>query len=160
MQVGTLVDAVEKTGPIEFKWTEGAHATTPPENFASYFGPPPWLRHFEYDGVSALDSMITKVRDFPAGLSAEDTIRRLVSKESMSSKQAVRETMDRMIKVLDEDPSIDVRLQTTHELAGVMEAKTCDRVFLDIRKGLHWPRRWSSKSSVDSKKKDDLVRLT
>lgn len=160
MQVGTLVDAIEKAGPIEFKWLEGAHATTPPENFESYFGPPPWLRHFEYDGVSALDTMITKIRDFPAGLSAEDTIRRLVSEESMSSKQAVMATMDRMIKVLDEDPSIDVRLHATHELAGVMDAKMCDRAFSDIRKGLHWPRRWSSKSSVDSKKKGDLVILT
>lgn len=93
---------------MDFKWIEGAHPTTPPDNFANYFGPPPWLRHFQYDGVSALDAMITKIRDFPAGLSPEDTIRRLVSEESLSTKQAVRETLDRMVQILDEDPSIDV----------------------------------------------------
>lgn len=116
MQVGTLVDAVEKAGPIEFKWLGGAHATTPPEDFKSYFGPPPWLRYFEYDGVSALDAMITKIRNFPAGLSPEDTIRKLLSEESMSTKQAVRTTVDRMIQVLDEDPSIDVRLLIAYHL--------------------------------------------
>lgn len=62
--------------------------------------------------MSALDSMVTKIREFPAGLTAEDTIRKLVSEEVMSKLEAVQSTLDRIFKILDDDPSIDVRSWT------------------------------------------------
>lgn len=112
VQLGTLVDAVEKSGSVDFKWIDGGHNSTPPSNFADFFGPPPHYRFFEYDGMSALDSMVTKIREFPAGLTAEDTIRKLVSEDVMSKLEAVQSTLDRIFGILDEDPSIDVRSWT------------------------------------------------
>lgn len=86
----------------------------PPDNFANYFGAPPYYRFFAFDGVSALDTMVTKIREFPTGMTAEDTIRKLISEDEMSSFEAVQSTLDRIFKIIDEDPSIDVRLVATY----------------------------------------------
>ncbi|KAJ5825487.1 serine hydrolase FSH [Penicillium riverlandense] len=107
VQLGTLVDAVEKALPGGFKWIDGGHTTMPPDNFASYFGPPPYFRFFEFDGVGAMDNLVMMLRGFPSGVSAEDTIRKLIKEEEMPRLQAVQSTVDRIFKIIDEDPSID-----------------------------------------------------
>lgn len=62
----------------------------------------------EYDGISGLDDMLTKIRDFPEGMSAEDTMRQLLGEQEMFSNNAVNKSMDRLFKIIDEDPEIDV----------------------------------------------------
>jgi hypothetical protein len=104
------VEAVQKTDPVEFKWIDGAHSTTPPENFTSYFGAPPYYRFFQFDGVSALDTMVTKIREMPVGVSAEDTIRKMINEDELASLDAIRSTLDSIFKIIDDDPSIDVSL--------------------------------------------------
>ena len=39
----------------------------------------------EFDGISELDDMLTKIRDFPEGMSAEDTMRQLLGEQEMFS---------------------------------------------------------------------------
>lgn len=53
--------------------------------------------------------MVSKIRKFPVGLTAEDTIRRLIGEEEVFSSRAVTTSMDRIFKILDENPQIDVR---------------------------------------------------
>ncbi|KZZ91760.1 Serine hydrolase FSH [Moelleriella libera RCEF 2490] len=101
-----FVDAAEKCSSAEFKWVNGAHVAQPPPGFDEYFGPGPLYRFIDIDGVSALDDMLSKLREFPEGLTAEDTMRRLVGQRAQFSATAVRSTLDRLIKTLDEDPSI------------------------------------------------------
>jgi hypothetical protein len=52
--------------------------------------------------------MLSKLREFPEGLTAEDTMRRLVGDRQSFSAAAVRSTLARLIKVLDEDSDITV----------------------------------------------------
>lgn len=62
----------------------------------------------EFDGINSLDDMLTKIRDFPEGMSAEDTMRQLLSEAESFSSNAVNKAMDRLLKIIDEDPEIDV----------------------------------------------------
>jgi hypothetical protein len=52
--------------------------------------------------------MMDKVRDMHEGMSAEDSIRKLIGERSTFNATAVRDALDRLIEILDEDPEIDV----------------------------------------------------
>jgi hypothetical protein len=60
--------------------------------------------------MSALDTMVTKIREMPVGVSAEDTIRKMINEDELASLDAIRSTLDSIFKLIDDDPSIDVRL--------------------------------------------------
>ncbi|KAK2595359.1 hypothetical protein QQS21_006895 [Conoideocrella luteorostrata] len=105
-QLRPFIDAVEKSGTAEFKWINGAHSATPPPGFEAYFGPGPLYRFIDFDGVSELDDMLSKLREFPEGLNAEDTMRRLIGDNQAFTAPAVRRTLGRLIDMLDEDPEI------------------------------------------------------
>lgn len=47
------------------------------------------------------------------GMTAEDTIRKLINAEALASLEMIQSTLDRIFKIIDEDPSIDVGLVTT-----------------------------------------------
>jgi hypothetical protein len=102
------VSIIEKTNSGQFKWIDGGHHAQPPEGFDSYFGPPPWKRFINFDGVGALDDMMDKIREFPDGVSAEDAIRELTGGAAVYNASAIREALDRLFKIIDEDPEIDV----------------------------------------------------
>ncbi|KAK3172948.1 hypothetical protein OEA41_006274 [Lepraria neglecta] len=106
-QLSPFVDAIEKLGSVQFKWINGGHGATPPSGFATYFGTPPLYRFINYDGISGLDDMLTRIRELPEGMTAEDTIRRMVGREEMFSRPAVKSALDRLFEILDEDPEID-----------------------------------------------------
>lgn len=99
---------MEKPGSVDFKWINGGHAVDPPPGFESYFGAPPLYRHINFDGVSAVDDVIEKIRDMPTGLSAEESMRLLMGKEELWTSGAIIDTMDRLFAIIDEDPEIDV----------------------------------------------------
>lgn len=109
-QLAPFVSIVEKANSGEFKWIDGGHPATPPEGFSGYFGPPPWRRFINFDGVAALDDVLDKIREFPDGVTAEDAIRELTGGDVVYNAGAVRCTLDRLFKIIDEDPEIDVRL--------------------------------------------------
>lgn len=98
-----------KPGSIAFRWVDGGHVVTPPPGFDDYFGTPPLYRFINFDGVSGLDDMLAKVRDLPEGLTAEDTMRRLVGEREVFSGPAVKSALARLFEFIDEDPEIDVR---------------------------------------------------
>lgn len=102
------MDAVENSGSIGFRWIDGGHTAKPPPGFENYFGPAPHYRFVDYDGVNALDDMSNRIREFPQGLSAEDTMRKLVGEEEVYSLSAVETALNRIFETLDKNPDIDV----------------------------------------------------
>ncbi|KAG5984185.1 hypothetical protein E4U55_005798 [Claviceps digitariae] len=105
-QLRPFIDAVERTGPTQFKWINGGHPATPPAGFDEYFGPGPLYRFIDFDGVSELDDILLKIRDIPAGLTAEDAMRRLIGEKQSFNASAVQNTLNRLMGVLDLDPTI------------------------------------------------------
>jgi hypothetical protein len=110
VQLAPFIDAVQKSGKGSFKWINGAHKAVPPTGFDDYFGTPPLFRFMEFDGVEGLGDMLEKVRDFPEGMSAEDTIRQLIGDDQVWTGKAVRSALDRLFEIIDSDPEIDVSL--------------------------------------------------
>ncbi|PNY26862.1 uncharacterized protein TCAP_03220 [Tolypocladium capitatum] len=106
VQLSSFTHAVGKSG-IDFRWIDGGHIATPPPGFDHYFGTPPLYRFIDFDGVSELDDMLTKVRELPEGMTAEDTIRRLVGEREVFSGPAVKTALGRLFEIIDEDPEID-----------------------------------------------------
>lgn len=102
------MDAVEKLGSVELKWINGGHVATPPPGFENYFGAPPLYRFIDFEGVSEFDDMLSKIRDIPKGLTAEDSMRRLVANQTSFRAEVVEATLERLFKIIDEDPEIDV----------------------------------------------------
>lgn len=111
-----FIDAVEKKGLARFKWINGGHAATPPPGFDEYFGPGPLYRFIDFDGVSELDDMLSRLRDIPQGMTAEDAMRRLVGDKPSFQATAIQNTLDRLMMILDEDPEITVRLASSLQL--------------------------------------------
>lgn len=111
IQLQPFTDAIERGGNIEFRWISGSHSATPPKGFEDYFGPPPLYRFIGYDGMSAMDDVLNKIRDLPQGLTAEDTIRKLVGEHQPFTPDAIMATMDELIQTIDDDPEIDVRAE-------------------------------------------------
>ena len=108
VQLGRFIEEIEKSGSVNFKWIDGAHDAQPPPGFDSYFGSPPLYRFIDFDGTTELDDMMSKIRDLPEGLTAEDTMRRLVGGKEMFKGPAVKSTLERIFEILDDDPEIDV----------------------------------------------------
>lgn len=109
VQLGPLIDEIKNQNPAaQFKWIDGGNKVAAPLGFEDYFGVPPLYRFVDYDGVNELDNIVTKIRSMPAGISPEDTIRRLSGGNDVYTAKAVRKAMDRLFKVLDDDPEIEV----------------------------------------------------
>ncbi len=109
VQLSPFISQVEKPGKVDFKWIDGAHSAQPPPGFDTYFGNPPLYRHIDFDGLESLETMMDKIRELPAGVTAEDTMRQLVGEDGeLFTAPAVKKAMDRLLKIMDEDPEIDV----------------------------------------------------
>ncbi|RMD41926.1 hypothetical protein DV735_g3243, partial [Chaetothyriales sp. CBS 134920] len=107
IQLSPFIDALKKEEPVQFKWINGDNTATPPKGFENYFGKPPLYRHFRYDGMSELDDILTKLRDLQQGEAAEDTMRKLIGNHESFHGPAVLETIESLLKIVDEDPEID-----------------------------------------------------
>jgi hypothetical protein len=103
------VSEVEKSGSAQFKWTQGTHKATPPPGFDDYFGAGPLYRFIDYDGMNAFD-ILQRIRDFPEGTSAEDTMRLLMGEDPGNTAHSVRHALQVLIDKLDDDKEIEVRL--------------------------------------------------
>jgi hypothetical protein len=98
--------------------------------------------------------MLSKLREFPEGLTAEDTMRRLVGDRQSFSAAAVRSTLARLIKVLDEDSDITVsetiRIQWQLHVPSFDKGRGC----LATRRVQQWQQALSSRRSVYGKRKE------
>lgn len=108
-----FVSVIEKPGEVDFKWLDGGHDAKPPKGFENYFGAPPHYRFINFDGISAMDDTLEKIREMPDGLSAEEAMRSLLGEEESYTAPAVISTLGRLIEIIDADPEIEVSLAYT-----------------------------------------------
>lgn len=108
-QLDPFVAKLEKVGKVEFKFVDGQFPVKPPDGFEDYFGPAPWYRNIEFDGIDGLAKMVDKLRTHTDGESYEDTLRSLLGSGDMPFELGtLQRTMDRIKQYLDEDPEIEV----------------------------------------------------
>ncbi|KAL1621370.1 hypothetical protein SLS56_009203 [Neofusicoccum ribis] len=108
VQLGPFATECEKTGVVDFAWTQGTVLAKPPPGFEDYFGPGPLFRFVEFDGMEGFEDLVEKIRDFPEGESAEDTMRRLYDNQRPAySEMNLRKCLDHLFDVIDADPEIE-----------------------------------------------------
>jgi hypothetical protein len=101
-------------GGVEFKWINGAHSVVPPSGFQNFFGSAPHYRFVDFDGISEMDDILSKIRDMPKESTPEDTIRSLIGDMNSFGVEALRSTLDRLFEILEQDPEIDVSTRYYH----------------------------------------------
>ncbi|RYP03313.1 hypothetical protein DL765_010540 [Monosporascus sp. GIB2] len=107
VQLAPFIDAMEKSSRVKFRWIDGSHRAVPPPGFENYFGQPPLYRFVAFDGVKALDDVLSRIRELPQGITPEDTIRSLVKEQQPYSPRTLQSALDRLFQIMDEDPEID-----------------------------------------------------
>lgn len=108
VQLGPFAAACEREG-VEFAWTQGIVPVKPPSGFEDYFGPGPLFRFVDFDGVEGFEDILDKIRDFPEGTSAEDTMRHLFGSQiAASTEMKLRKALNHLFDVIDADPEIEV----------------------------------------------------
>lgn len=110
VQLAPFISVIEKPGALDMKWIDGGHESTPPAGFEAYFGAPPLYRFINFDGIAGVADMTDRIRDLPEGTSAEETMRKLIGDDEMYPAPSVKEALDRLFKIVDEDPEIDVSI--------------------------------------------------
>lgn len=93
---------------VEFKWINGGHSAVPPPGFENFFGSAPHYRFIDFDGISEMDDMLSKIREMPQESTPEETIRSLMGDLHSFGGQAVQSTLDNLFEILEQDPDIDV----------------------------------------------------
>ena len=107
MQLRPFLKSVAHIEDLEFVWTTGAHPAIPPEGFETYFGTDKLFRHVDFDGTTALDDIMFKLGDVPRGQTVEESMRMLAI-DAMYSTNNINSTIDRLFRIIDEDPDIVV----------------------------------------------------
>ncbi|KAK9772397.1 putative ef-hand calcium-binding domain protein [Seiridium cardinale] len=105
VQLEPFVVEAEK-GVAQFAWTQGKYNAAPPPGFEDYFGAGPLYRFFDYDGINAFD-ILEKIRAFPPGNSAEDTMRLLMGNDISHTIDSVQKSLQMLINIIDADPEIE-----------------------------------------------------
>lgn len=85
-------------------WIDGIHETAPPDGFQDYFGAAPWHRHVKFEA----SSFLKRIRQFPQEQGAEDSMRFLLAGEQLIPAESLTEALDRIFKILEDDPEITV----------------------------------------------------
>ncbi|KUI60985.1 UPF0483 protein C25G4.2 [Cytospora mali] len=106
VQLSPFVAEMEKRGHTHFVWTQGTCPATPPKGFEDYFGAGPLWRFIQYDGDSAFD-VLDRIRDFPEGSNAEETMRLLYGKNPSYLVTSVQNAIQRLLDIIDADPEIE-----------------------------------------------------
>lgn len=107
VQLNPFVTELKKRGNASFTWTQGTCPAIPPEGFKEYFGAGPLWRFIQYAGDAAFD-VVDRIRDFPDGASAEETMRLLFGSNSSYLVTSVQGAMQRLLDIIDADPEIEV----------------------------------------------------
>ncbi|KAJ6787271.1 hypothetical protein PWT90_05864 [Aphanocladium album] len=105
-QLHPFINELEQS-QFEFKFVDGQFETEPPEGFHDYFGPAPWFRNIDHDGVNNLNDMVEKLRTHTVGESYEESLRSLMKKsDGFVFNSLLEKTLCRIEQYLDEDPEI------------------------------------------------------
>lgn len=106
VQMGPFVAEAKKRGNVDFSWTQGTRRATPPQGFEDYFGAGVQWRFFDHDGMSSFD-MLERIREFPEGTNAEDTMRVLIDDQPAYALASVQEAVQWLLDMIDADPEIE-----------------------------------------------------
>ncbi len=98
---------LRREAPPSSSGLKGRTRQSPPPGFEDYFGAGPLYRFIEYDGIQAFD-ILEKIRDFPEGKTAEDTMRLLMGEEPAETVHSITNALQGLIDIIDEDPEIEV----------------------------------------------------
>lgn len=94
------MNELESDGSASFTLTQGTYPCTPPEGFAEFFGKPPYFRFIDYDGLQRSDT-VERLRDFPDGATAEETLRELMPpKDEEMVLDSVKVCFDALYKTM------------------------------------------------------------
>ena len=105
---------MEKDGRHGLHWVNGALRGTPPPGYDFYFGDPPWHHFIEYlDTGYNLSNL-----DFPREMAPEDALRFGREQLTLHSRAGLEAALARIIRVLDENPDIDVSKEIEGEARG------------------------------------------
>lgn len=102
-----MVKELEKDGALSFHWAQGTNTCKPPQGFDNYFGTGPFFRFIDFDGLSGLDDILEKIRDFPQAMAAEDTMRQLTQSGRSHSTASVQKAISELLQTLEDDPEIE-----------------------------------------------------
>src|SRR5689334_13826387 len=94
-----------------FHFIHGPRQAFPPEGFEEFFGNPPYYRFIEPDDPEAEkaqegEDLLSKIRDFPEGLTPEDTMRELM-KGSLSSRNSTVAAIEYLYGIMEEEGPFD-----------------------------------------------------
>lgn len=101
-----------KRGLATFTYTQGEHEVDPPPGWEHYFGSRPLYRFLDSSENDAFEGL-RRVRQLPRGLTPEATLRLFESKDSTVTqefKDQFRGALDRIRRVIEDDPEIDAIL--------------------------------------------------
>ncbi|KAF3352635.1 hypothetical protein VD0004_g7881 [Verticillium dahliae] len=109
IQLAPFVQKTQEDSDLEFEWISGLHEVDPPAEFEHYFGEKPLYRFMPFNGIRAYDDLFTKWRQCPDGASTEENMRLLFGSEEnfLHQKACLQETIDAVLKAIDDDPEID-----------------------------------------------------
>ncbi|EJT77327.1 hypothetical protein GGTG_07239 [Gaeumannomyces tritici R3-111a-1] len=132
VQLAPILKELTNDGTATFYFTHGPCKVEPPEGFEEFFGEPPYYRFIEPDEVAAKiqdNDVLSRIRDFPRGETAEDTMRELMTVGVATSHRST----SRAIKYLSE---VIARRGPFDGIIGYSEGATVASTFL-----LHEQRR-------------------
>ena len=88
-----------------FYFTQGPCETVPPPGFEAYFGGKPYYRFMTYEGGEGGEGVdiLERIRDFPEGITAEDTLRELMVDGLGDARQSVRRALDYLYRIMEEE---------------------------------------------------------
>lgn len=107
MQLGPFVTQAQDENGVQFKFTQGDYEAIPPPGFEEYFGAGPLFRFVDV-GLTTGPDIVSRLRDFPVGATAEDTMRLLADKDTKYLASNVTDAMASLMAQIDADPEIDV----------------------------------------------------
>lgn len=99
-------------GLATFTYTQGEHEVEPPVGWEHYFGSRPLYRFLDSSENDAFEAL-RRVRQLPRGLTPEATLRLFHNPDSKvpeGFRDQFRAALDRIRKVIDDDPEIDAIL--------------------------------------------------
>jgi hypothetical protein len=103
VQLAPILKELTDDGTATFYFTHGPCEVVPPEGFEEFFGEPPYYRFIEPDESSAKmqdNDVLSRIRDFPRGETAEDTMRELMTVGVATSHKSTNRAIKHLTEVI------------------------------------------------------------
>ncbi len=113
-----LVNELRSDDTAELHFIHGPVRAFPPHGFEEYFGQAPYFRFIEpYHGEDGENDVLDRIRNFPAGITAEDQMRELMkvnvgavpvpSDGTWTATQSARDAIDYLYGIMERDGPFD-----------------------------------------------------